>query len=503
MTLRTTALLGLVCALGVMACTVESSDADDGSSSGGSSNSGGSSGSDGSGGSSAGSGGTSGDGSGGTSNGTGGNGTGGSGPSDPGAARRFFLPTPDPDNTSAPTVEVDSEGGVHAIYPAYAGGNAYYAYCGSNCAGTDDVQVVMLPTDGTVGNAMLALDAQGRPRVLLSTFQYVYWASCDQDCTNSESWEIAQLMDHEGDREVTGEALALDPQGRPRFLMHTYRALFGIGQKPAQTWLAQCDADCATPENWRYDVIQSDMWIDSHLRYDAQGRAHVATMVVPYPDAESRGPLGAYAVCDGDCVTEEAWKGIGFMKGYESQIEAITMYPEISLALTQDGAPRVLVLGIDDGGNKAITYFECDENCHEDNWRGTIVSNHEQIGEGLDLALDAQDRPRFVYTLNYNIGLAYCDAEVCAGPEAAWDLTPVELGSDLPPDDIFLWENCNVAAWFFHGPTLAFTAEGAPRIGYQARDISGGTSNPDPTKPDCVAGTDMTWSRMAVLPSHK
>jgi hypothetical protein len=45
--------------------------------------------------------------------------------------------------------------------------------------------------------------------------------------------------------------------------------------------------------------------------------------------------------------------------------------------------------------------------------------------------------------------------------------------------------------------SIAFTARGEPRVGYQIRDVSGGLDNPDPTKPDCEAGTDMTWSRLA------
>ena len=33
-----------------------------------------------------------------------------------------------------------------------------------------------------------------------------------------------------------------------------------------------------------------------------------------------------------------------------------------------------------------------------------------------------------------------------------------------------------------------------------ARDISGGWNNPDPVNtPDCVAGTDMTWSRLTTM----
>jgi hypothetical protein len=56
-----------------------------------------------------------------------------------------------------------------------------------------------------------------------------------------------------------------------------------------------------------------------------------------------------------------------------------------------------------------------------------------------------------------------------------------------------------VGAWFLHNPSIAVASDGKPVIGYQSRDISGGWSNPDPTKPRCAAGTDMTWSRLAVI----
>jgi hypothetical protein len=71
----------------------------------------------------------------------------------------------------------------------------------------------------------------------------------------------------------------------------------------------------------------------------------------------------------------------------------------------------------------------------------------------------------------------------------------------MAPDRIFPYPNCNVGAWFLHSPSLALTRDGRPRVGYQARDISGGWSNPDPTRPGCVAGTDMTFSRLAVMSS--
>lgn len=151
---------------------------------------------------------------------------------------------------------------------------------------------------------------------------------------------------------------------------------------------------------------------------------------------------------------------------------------------------------------RCISYFACDADCTGDHWRGSVLSDHDKLGAGIDLALDANDHPRFAHTLDYNIALAYCDEADCTADNAKWDLSKVEYSADMKPDQIFLYENCNVAAWFLHSPSLALTKDGRPRVGYQARDISGGFKNPDPAnKPDCVAGTDMTWSRMAIMPS--
>ncbi|HET7543045.1 MAG TPA: hypothetical protein VFK05_24400 [Polyangiaceae bacterium] len=419
------------------------------------------------------------------------------------SAARFFLPTGEPDNTAAPSIEVDAQGGTHAVYPAYAGGNAYYAYCPADCRGESDVKVVTLPTEGTVANAMLALDSNGRPRVLLSAFQKLYYASCDSGCTSANGWKIDEILDHDGDREVSGEALALDPSGHPRFLMHTYRAYLGIGQKTPKTWYATCDSACGEAASWSYSEIAQEIWEGTSLRFDRAGGAHIATVINVNEGERAGQKLSAYLECKGECTTEDDWNGIGFIKPYESATDAVTVRPTVSLALTRAGAPRVVVLGENEGKPKNIIYFQCDQDCAHDNWQGAVVSNHDQIDAGLDLALDANDHPRLVYTLNYNIGLAYCDSEPCGGPAANWDLTKVELSGDIPPDEIFLWENCTVGAWFLHSPSLALTKDGKPRVGYQARDISGGVTRPDPTKPACRAGTDMTWSRLSLMASYK
>lgn len=419
-----------------------------------------------------------------------------------GSADAFFLPTGEPDNTSAPVVEIDADGGIHAVYPAYAGGSAYYAYCGAGCSGSDDVEVVRLPTDGTVANAMLALDANGNPRVLLSAYANVYYASCEGNCGDAASWSMGDILKHDGEREVTGEAFALDPEGRPRFMMHTYVAYLGIGQGAPETHYVTCDADCTDAASWSQHWVADQIWQSSHLRFDAEGTAHLATVAtVEGEDGAASIDMAAYVACTGDCEQGESWLASSLAPAFSSMTDVVDMHPAIAMALTHDGKPRIAMIAADEAGVRNVVYFACDEACSTSPWTGTSLSSGDDIGPGIDIALDADDHPRFVYTFDYNIGLAHCEAESCELADSPWALEKVELGGEMDPDEIFLYPNCNVGAWFLHSPSIALDAAGEPRVGYQARDISGGWSNPDPTMPDCTAGTDMTWSRLALMPA--
>jgi hypothetical protein len=117
----------------------------------------------------------------------------------------------------------------------------------------------------------------------------------------------------------------------------------------------------------------------------------------------------------------------------------------------------------------------------------------------MDLALDAKDHPRIAYTSGSSIVMATCNDAHCTADDAEWKFESVEKASSMKPDEIITWPNCTVAGWMLNGPSIAIDAEGAPRVGYQARDVSGGFSNPDPTKPACVAGPDMTWTRLSMM----
>lgn len=417
-------------------------------------------------------------------------------------ASKFFLPTGQPDNTSAPTVEVDAQGNTHALYPAYARGGAYYAFCGAGCTGPETTKVVKLDTDATVANAMIALDSAGRPRVLLSSYAKVYYATCDADCGERASWKMDVILDHGSQREISGEALALDPKGHPRFLMHTYRAYLGIGQKAPETLWLTCEEDCTSAASWTSSVIAKEIWEGTHLRFDASGRARVATSTEVTVEGTKR-QMAAYVECEGDCTKEDSWKGIGLGPVYTSETEVVSVKPTVTMALTRAGAPRIAYMGKNDAGKKQIVYMGCDASCSADNWKATALSDHEKVAAGLDLALDGSDHPRIAYNLDFNIALLSCDDAHCESGESKWELAKVEMSSELPADQIFLETNCTIGAWFFHHPSIALTPSGQPRIGYQARDISGGFSKPEPNKPGCTAGTDMTWSRLAMMPSAK
>lgn len=425
----------------------------------------------------------------------------GAGASTGSGAGRFFLPTSDSRNTRSPKVEVDGKGGIHAIYPAYAVGGAYYAYCARGCSGSEDVQVVSFDTEGTVLNAMLALDGEGRPRIALAVNQKVYFGSCDEDCGNQDNWQLAMILDHQGDREVTGEALALDPAGRPRLLLHTYRAFLGVGQKPPATDFASCDTECTDAKNWSFAQIADQIWENSQLKFAADGRAHLATVAQVTEGDLAGQKIVAYTSCASDCNQKDNWKGTGIVLAFEDSGAAFAIDSAAALALTRDGAPRIAGLARKADGARSLQYYECTgSDCSVGAaWHGAVISENSSIGAGLDLALDAQDHPRLAFTLGYNIGLYSCNAKDCLAEDVSWTLDKVEFASDLPKDSIILYPNCTVDAWFLHNPSLALTSEGKARIGYQASDVSGGWERPDPTKPDCAAGADMTLSRLAVM----
>lgn len=423
----------------------------------------------------------------------------------------FFLPTgSELYNTYEPTVETDARGNIHMVYPAYIPDGAFYAHCPADCSSPEQFSVVRFPTpeSGTVHNVMLALDANNVPQVLIATGTTLYYATCAGDCRQESSWTLTQILNHNGEREVTGEAFALDPRGRPRFVMHTYRATFGIGAPEPGTFYVLCDSDCHNPSSWSSSKMSSQIWQENTLRFSADGVAHLATIAT----VDGMGDIAGYAECAANCTDENdenAWPVVGIYYSYSDRfVEEID--PAITMDLTSSGAPRIVTLAKDQGtGARFIAYSACDANCIKEDgstWRHNSLLDGDVIGDGLDLALDANDNPRFVYVADYNILLVYCDVN-CDNDadDASWSLDKVEMGADMPPDMIIPYADCNVAAWFLRQPSVAIGSDGLPRVAWRAEDISGG-GEPDYQKfdwePDCRAGADMTLSRFVSMEAY-
>lgn len=414
-------------------------------------------------------------------------------------AQHFFLPTPSSTNTVAPKIAVDRDGGIHAAYPAYVGGRAFYAYCDQDCAGADDVEVVEFEIGDSVANVSLALTESGQPRLVLSEFNQVYYAACDADCTSRSEWTVTPVVDHQSSQEVTGQALALDPEGNPRFLVHTYVAMLGIGQEDPETFLVSCDSGCDDADAWTSSKIADDIWQYPEMRIDGDGRTHVVAAEVTFEAGVPAAKLATHFQCDDDCGTPDSWTSVVLASLYEDTV----VKPSLALALTDEGGARVALLteGADDTSvdDRYLAYAECDGDCAEADWRAVLISENVAIRNGVGIALEGGS-PRVAFTLDYNIGIYQCE-EDCT--DSDWELREVEFANNLPADDIFLFPNCSVGAWFLDSPSISIAQDGAVRVGYRAYDVSGELQPPlDPTKPRCTTGLDFTWSRLAALPAQ-
>ena len=423
-------------------------------------------------------------------------------PGDPGTpvkTSRFFLPTAgEVYNTTDVTVETDAAGGVHMVYPSLYDGDAFYAYCPADCAGPERTKTVIFETDGTVYNAMLALTKSGKPRVLLSGYNKIYYASCDGDCTQEAAWTQSVIFEHTGDREVSGEAFALDAQGRPRFIMHAYRAYLGINQPDPATFYATCDVDCHAAANWQVHKIADQIWQESQLRFNAQDGARLATVAMVSGENGTQ-EFAAYLECDTACTAEADWVSMTLTAAYSDRVTEL-IDPAISMVLTSTGTPRVFYLATNEAGVRTLLYAYCDTDCTSGNWGAVNLGTGDKIGAGLDLALDGQGRPRAVYTYSGSVVMSYCDT-ACENPDTEWDMLIVENANDIPPDQI-PFPYCSYGLWSLRHPSLSIAPDGLPRVAYQAEDISAG-NNPNPNEPDCDAGVDLSLSRFTQLASYE
>ena len=385
------------------------------------------------------------------------------------------------DDVNSAQIAVDASGGVHVAYAAYgknAAGKqpAYYAYCATNCSDRANWSVVSL--SDRVDEVLLALDAAGRPRLLIygedeNAVNHYQYAACDAGCTNGANWQIATLVSinyiNISIWDYSQHYFALDPQGRPRFVYYD-----NYGSIHNGTFYAFCDANCTNPANWFEVKLSDDLFSDPALAFTSAGQPRIASVI--YTSSGSTPAALAYVACDADCDNAANWDG-SFL-----EVPRGSGHASYVLRLDSGDRPRIaFYLGsLDNGQGQRLYYLWCNTNCiAAENWGGSSVGLGQGDGLDPDLALDSQNRPHITYRSSSPDGLGYATCESnCESASATWQHRVLETSSTLdaewpiPPPT-----GCTDAFWYGgYRSSLALSAGGVPRIAYDAEHLYGGGS---------------------------
>ncbi len=178
------------------------------------------------------------------------------------------------------------------------------------------------------------------------------------------------------------------------------------------------------------------------------------------PFAEHPAAVYLYCAPGANCANGSNWHGVA-LADYVN---------EVQLALTRGGQPRLLIRARSQTAGLDWDYFyaECNQTCTEPNqWGGALVSSsygtaifdlYDDTSPQRSFALDHQDRPRFIYQdRNYpiepdHIGAFYMACEADCTNWLNWTETQISR-----TDGSFDYE-------VFEYPSLAFTANGQPRV---------------------------------------
>ncbi|MHB0875579.1 MAG: hypothetical protein ACYC5O_06010, partial [Anaerolineae bacterium] len=138
---------------------------------------------------------------------------------------------------------------------------------------------------------------------------------------------------------------------------------------------------------------------------------------------------------------------------------------------------------------KSLYYLWCNSGCGDAAvaaWDGYSVGLPDDVGAGVDLAMDLQNRPHLAYE-DPTLGLGY--ARCTSGCETAnpvWQTSVVDGNSALDlSEPVPLLSGCTQRHWYAgKNPSLALDAAGNPRIGFEAEHLQGGCVPPPTVRLD-------------------
>jgi hypothetical protein len=430
---------------------------------------------------------------------------GGEGGSDRGS---LWLPFTLGDGSLLPTygasLAVDRRGGLHVVYAIYTGVDehgqkpAIYAHCAVHCG--DKANWSYTRIGEAVQEARLVLDANGRPRLLLfgpvddpdwPRMRYQY-AACNAGCTNSASWTITTLatpVEPTATREYNNNRyFAIDRQGHPAFIYTDT-----IQNNHPGTFYVSCQANCTDASQWDETMLSEGLFDKVSLAFSPGGQPRLAFGFFD----ENADLYLSYAQCDANCDDGANWVGTTLV-----QIHGTAKY---SLAVDTHGRPRIGVYtgsyAYDPFQSQQLNYLWCDSGCSAgQNWFFAGTGLPFGSGDGVDLALDGQDRPRMSFeTAGQGLGYAWCDAD-CESEAAAWQSQEVESQASLAENyEVLPIRRCTVSTWFNgQRSSLALDPAGHPRLAYDAQHWWYGTEQVNGEQQPCNY-QDVTVTRISIL----
>jgi hypothetical protein len=430
--------------------------------------------------------------------------------------------------SKTPQVAVDAKGGVHVIYtsnyPDSSGVRpAYYAYCPSNCDSKANFTTVAMG-DNMI-NSQIALDPNGHPRVLLTSWPLVGGAfdspwhydygECNTSCTDLANWTFSTIVVALGHTLVYGpdniQSFALDAQGHPRFLYNSQYSSV-VPDAPTGTFYAYCNATCTDSANWQSTKLSDATWDSLELAFTPAGQPRMGFIYFTN-NANYQWALG-YGECDDTVCNNGGTNGLAINGSPQGSGPA-----NFSFRLDTHGRPRIAYYTgwASDGTcpGTRLYYLTCDANCTQTNtWQAIDIGMPSKTSDGtaiyegengVGLAIDQQDNPRIAFRMGFSVdelAYAWCNAN-CVADASGWSYDVVwstaaqtnELG--LPPrggcpDCIPPIPPCPLGFWDAgYWPSVALDAASNPRIAYEIDLQNGGGG--------CEANTWARMSRFAIF----
>lgn len=412
-------------------------------------------------------------------------------------------------HTRGANLAVDEQGGVHVAYAirtTLADGPhpAYYAYCAANCGAAQAWTRVALVVQAHVADVRVALDPDGRPRLMIfsapadgsATIHYTY-AACNANCTDAAGWTLTPLVTAnlvDLDRwDYAFRYFALDPTGHPAF----FYTDGSQGVNHNGTFYATClqnPADlCSDVAHWDEVKISPYMLDTPSLAFSPNGRPRAAFFF--FDDTQEIIMRLLYLDCDGACLDASNWDGLFLADMHGSA--------RFSLRVDSQDRPRLIFYAGDypDPAYQAnrLYYLWCNSNCRlagQNDWQARDLELPKYHGQNADLALDGQDRPRIAYdAFGGGLSLAWCDTG-CESDAAIWQSAMLEPSATLEADyPVAPIRRCSISTWVSgQQPMLALDKLGNARIGYGAEHGYGGNDLDEPWE-ICPSYTDIILAR--------